>query len=899
MPLTNQRFLRLLREGGWLLLAALGAYFALILIGYDPADPGWSRSVPATVIHNPGGRLGAWIADLWFATFGWSALWWVALFGRGLLGWWRLRQKAIHGEKQNETLSVRGWHWARWITAASFLLWVVSSSALEYLRFHRLAAGLPQGAGGVIGQSVGTFVAERLGFVGGTLLLLALFLVGFSLCWRVSWGEVTEQVGAWAERLWRRWSNGSARPFAADRGSEPRLHWLAVTWATVSGRWKNLQTRLSQRWHQAVAFWLWLRGWGRALWAKARPSVFPAGKTGAGGMGYEGPNRDSPTEPSDLPGAGNPGNPRARENEPELGSVPLQRSPLPTLQSAEDFVPSPGVSKDPEVAFPQVPVGGDASSLSAKPPAALPEVSPATIPVVAEPTRPQRPPAVKAGQAVVAKPGDSILPPLTLLDQPMPQPVAMTPERIATTSQLIEAKLAEFGVRVTVVGAITGPVVTRFEIEPATGVKGAQIVNLAKDLARALSLVSIRVVEIVPGKSCMALEVPNPQRQIVRLCEVLDTEVYRRARSPLTVCLGKDIGGAPVVADLAKMPHLLVAGTTGSGKSVGINAMILSLLFKSDPTTVRLIMIDPKMLELSIYEGIPHLLAPVVTDMRLAAQALNWCVGEMERRYKLMAALGVRNIAGFNSLLEEAAREERYVPNPFSLSPEHPEPLTKMPYLVVVVDELADLMMVAGKKIEELITRLAQKARAAGIHLILATQRPSVDVITGLIKANVPTRIAFQVSSKVDSRTILDQMGAETLLGMGDMLYLAPGMGTPQRVHGAFVADDEVHRVVNYLKAFGPPDYIDAITADETDDEGNGGWDGEGGGDAERDPLFDQAVEIVVRTRRPSISFVQRHLRIGYNRAARLIEAMEQAGLVSPPEPNGNRKVLVPERSEP
>lgn len=466
---------------------------------------------------------------------------------------------------------------------------------------------------------------------------------------------------------------------------------------------------------------------------------------------------------------------------------------------------------------------------------------------------------------------------------------------MAATAQLIESKLAEFGVRVQVVGTIPGPVVTRYEIEPATGVKGAQIVNLAKDLARALSLVSIRVVEIVPGKSCMALEVPNPKRQIVRLSEVLDSRAYREMASPLTLCLGKDIAGQPVVADLAKMPHLLVAGTTGSGKSVGINAMILSLIYKSTPERVRLIMVDPKMLELSIYEGIPHLLAPVVTDMRLAAQALDWCVGEMERRYKLMAALGVRNIAGYNALLERARHDGEYLGNPFSLTPDAPEPLESMPYIVVVVDELADLMMVVGKRIEELIARLAQKARAAGIHLILATQRPSVDVITGLIKANVPTRIAFQVSSKVDSRTILDQMGAETLLGMGDMLYLAPGTGLPRRVHGAFVADDEVHRVVEYLKRLGPPQYIEAVLAEP--EEGEENLEGSDGGE-EDDPLYDQAVEVVLRTRRPSISLVQRHLRIGYNRAARLIEAMERAGLVSPPEHNGNRQVLVPARGE-
>ena len=420
------------------------------------------------------------------------------------------------------------------------------------------------------------------------------------------------------------------------------------------------------------------------------------------------------------------------------------------------------------------------------------------------------------------------------------------------------------------------------------------MVNLAKDLSRALSLVSVRMVETVPGKSCMALELPNPKRQMVRLSEIIGSKVYQDMASPLTVVLGKDIGGHPVVADLAKMPHLLVAGTTGSGKSVGINAMILSLLYKSEPDRVRLIMVDPKMLELSIYEGIPHLLAPVVTDMKHAANALNWCVSEMDKRYKLMSALGVRNLAGFNKAVVEARKAGAPLTNPFSITPDSPEPLDTLPYIVVVVDELADMMMVVGKKVEELIARLAQKARAAGIHLILATQRPSVDVITGLIKANVPTRISFQVSSKIDSRTILDQMGAETLLGMGDMLYLAPGTGLPVRVHGAFVADEEVHKVVDHLKRIGPPDYVEGIlSAAEDDLEGVLGVGGEAG-DEEADPLYDQADEIVVKTRRPSISLVQRHLRIGYNRAARLIEQMERAGLVSAMGSNGNREVIVP-----
>jgi S-DNA-T family DNA segregation ATPase FtsK/SpoIIIE len=439
-------------------------------------------------------------------------------------------------------------------------------------------------------------------------------------------------------------------------------------------------------------------------------------------------------------------------------------------------------------------------------------------------------------------------------------------------------------------------VITRFEVEPAAGVKGSQVVNLAKDLARALSLVSIRVVETIYGKNLMGLELPNPRRQVVKLTEILGSQVYSTNKSPVTMALGKDIAGKPVVADLAKMPHLLVAGTTGSGKSVGINAMILSLLYKSGAEDVRLILIDPKMLEMSVYEGIPHLLCPVVTDMRQAANALNWAVGEMEKRYRLMSKMGVRNLAGYNVKIAEAKKNGTSIPNPFSLTPDAPEPLDTLPMLVIVIDELADLMMVVGKKIEELIARLAQKARAAGIHLILATQRPSVDVITGLIKANIPTRIAFQVSSKIDSRTILDQMGAEALLGQGDMLYLPPGSGVPQRVHGAFVSDEEVHRVVEYLKEKGgEPNYIEGILEGGTTEEGgNASMDATAGSfDGEKDALYDQAVGIVLKHRRASISFVQRHLRIGYNRAARLLESMEQAGLVSAMQSNGNREILA------
>ncbi|CAM3447677.1 DNA translocase FtsK [Polaromonas hydrogenivorans] len=537
---------------------------------------------------------------------------------------------------------------------------------------------------------------------------------------------------------------------------------------------------------------------------------------------------------------------------------------------------------------------------------AAPVAAPSVLSSPAAPSVPSSPapslkttPAASIAPAASALPSlsDSRLPQVSLLDTALLRQESVASETLEMTSRLIEKKLKDFGVEVRVVAAAPGPVITRYEIEPATGVKGSQVVTLAKDLARALSLVSIRVIETIPGKNYMALELPNAKRQMIKLSEILGSQVYNDATSLLTMGLGKDIAGHAVVADLAKMPHCLVAGTTGSGKSVGINAMILSLLFKADPRDVRLLLIDPKMLEMSVYEGIPHLLAPVVTDMRQAAHGLNWCVAEMEKRYKLMSKLGVRNLAGYNTKIDEANASEEFIYNPFSLTPDEPEPLERLPYIVVVIDELADLMMVVGKKIEELIARLAQKARAAGIHLILATQRPSVDVITGLIKANIPTRLSFQVSSKIDSRTILDQMGAEALLGMGDMLYMPSGTGFPIRVHGAFVSDDEVHRVVAYLKQHGTPNYIDGVLEGGTvDGEGGDLTGGDAGG--EKDPMYDQAVEVVLKNRKASISLVQRHLKIGYNRAARLVEDMENAGLVSAMSGSGQREILVPARTE-
>ncbi|HKR39704.1 MAG TPA: DNA translocase FtsK, partial [Paraburkholderia sp.] len=624
--------------------------------------------------------------------------------------------------------------------------------------------------------------------------------------------------------------------------------------------------------------------------ASVSVDAYPASMDGAQAVAYEA------AEALPAPGA------------PATQATPFDATPLPAAQAPTPVATPPWVAETPTQSRPApaeatltptpsqtatpvaTPIAAPYPAIATEPSAASPDFESASEAIEAI----EAPEAVEAPEPVVQRASvrghaptsfafeplsaSSVeLPGIDLLDRASSEIEPVSEQKLAETSQLIEQRLQEFKVPVTVVGASAGPVITRFEVEPALGVRGSQIVGLMKDLSRGLGLTSIRVVETIPGKTCMGLELPNARRQMIRLSEILESAPYHRSQSKLTIAMGKDIVGHPIVTDLAKAPHMLVAGTTGSGKSVAINAMILSLLYKATPQDVRLIMIDPKMLELSVYEGIPHLLAPVVTDMKLAANALNWCVGEMEKRYRLMSAVGVRNLAGFNQKIRDAEAQEKKIGNPFSLTPEAPEPLSPLPMIVVVIDELADLMMVAGKKIEELIARLAQKARAAGIHLILATQRPSVDVITGLIKANIPTRVAFQVSSKIDSRTILDQMGAESLLGQGDMLFLPPGTGYPQRVHGAFVADEEVHAVVEYLKQFGEPEYVEGILEGPASEGAPQDLFGESP-DAEADPLYDEAVAFVVRTRRASISSVQRQLRIGYNRAARLVEQMEAAG---------------------
>jgi S-DNA-T family DNA segregation ATPase FtsK/SpoIIIE len=744
------RIAALLRESWWLLLVGAALYLLLILVTYDPQDPGWSRQATASEVANAGGEVGAWIADILLYLFGLSAWLWLFGFVVGIV--WSYRR--IHAAQDTDRRSVA-------LACIGFLLMLIAGCAFEALRLHSIPAQLPQGPGGAIGALVADASQHAFGFTGATLLLLVVWAVGLSLFTGLSWIALIERIGASLERSW------------------------ALAFEKLDA-WRDRK----------------------------------AGQIAAG---------------------------QREERVEEVKEKLLDHEPIRIELPAIEIRKSERVIKEK-----QKPLFED-----------LP---------------------------------DSELPPLHLLDDPQHDVEVLSAETLEYTSRLIEKKLMDFGIEVKVVAAQPGPVITRYEIEPAVGVKGSQIINLVKDLARALSVVSVRVVETIPGKSCMGLEIPNPKRQVVRLSEILSSQAYAELGSPLTLVLGKDIGGKPIVADLTKMPHLMVAGTTGSGKSVALNAMILSLLYKATPNEVRLILVDPKMLELSIYEGIPHLLAPVVTDMKHAAHALNWCAGEMDRRYRLMSALGVRNLSGFNQKVRDAAKAGEAIPNPFTITPENPEPVQELPLVVVVIDELADLMMVVGKKVEELIARLAQKARAAGIHLILATQRPSVDVITGLIKANIPTRIAFQVSSRVDSRTILDQMGAEQLLGQGDMLYLPPGTGYPQRVHGAFVADQEVHKVVEYLKARAQPQYIDDVLEPAESELDNGGL-GEGGG-SESDPLYDQAVEIVLKSRRASISLVQRHLRIGYNRAARLIEQMERAGLVSQMSSNGNREVIVPSRTE-
>lgn len=828
----QQRLSTILSEARWLVFLVLAAWLTLVLYTWNSSDPAWSYSLEAGTIHNQGGKIGAYVADILLYLFGYSAWLWVVLLVRHLIvGFKRMTLIVMPTVKIQEPLPRVPWE-----LGIGFGLFFVGVMGFEAMQI-RYGDHLPAGAGGQIGQLLSSLLRTYLGSAGAVIMLLVAICVGASWFFSFSWLNVTEKIGGWLEHLYLRLAD--FKTHREDRRAGQ---------ASIAEREESVATKQIQRQQEQQR-----------------------------------------TEPV-LGLAAEP----AQRKEPSLGSLAGTQAATLAEQATTRSYKHP-IFDDPDPEFESAPAAHTAfvapvhtEALETVSEALETEVAPYSQHAIQTQTQVAIAKATKAHQQVG-------LPPLDLLEPAEELGEPISADTLEFTSRLIEKKLGDFGVNVTVMEAQSGPVITRYEIEPATGVKGSQIVNLSKDLARSLSLVDIRVVETIPGKNLMGLELPNPKRQMVRLEEIVGSTNFVDSKSLLTVALGKDIAGHAVVADLARMPHLLVAGTTGSGKSVGINAMILSILYKATPEQARLILIDPKMLEMSVYEDIPHLLAPVVTDMREAANALTWCVNEMERRYKLMSKMGVRNLAGFNTKIKEAKERGENIPNPFSLTPDAPEPLDNLPFIVVVIDELADLMMVAGKKIEELIARLAQKARAAGIHLVLATQRPSVDVITGLIKANIPTRISFQVSSKVDSRTILDQMGAETLLGQGDMLYLPPGTSVPVRVHGAFVDDDEVHRVVNYLKEQGEPDYIDGILEGGAPGETGDGVNAVTGFvDSESDPLYDQAVAVVMETKRASISGVQRQLRVGYNRAARLIEEMEKAGIVSAMGPNGNREILVP-----
>ncbi|WP_232540338.1 DNA translocase FtsK [Azohydromonas aeria] len=876
----------------WLMGGAIFWLLALLaLITHDGADPGFSTSGDGRpLVNNQVGLLGAWGADLGLFLFGWS-VWWLPVIGLRL--WLGTLARLLRGEGGPPP--------RRLAFCAGVVLLMSASCALEWTRLYRWEDGLPGHAGGVLGYLLGPWSLKWLGFAGSGVGWIVALVLGLSLSLRFSWVGLADRIGAAVEgvaQALRQVVEGVADRHAGRQAQRERQR-------------EELAERQGQEPHSIRIDPLHEDEPAAEAPPPRPPRRRPVPKPAA-----------QPVEPVLAPD--DDAAPGAAAADPLVVDVPFtelkprpEPAPAPTVAPAaeppwaEDGDARPGTDPEPFIDL------GDDEEVAAPAPMPAPAAAAPKPAAPAAPVAPMAPmapaapaakaPARTAAPAVVppmprAPVGDTTLPEVDLLDAAPAQRESVSAETLEMTSRLIEKKLKDFGVEVRVVAASPGPVITRYEIEPATGVKGSQIVNLAKDLSRSLSLVSIRVVETIPGRTTMALELPNARRQMIRLTEILDSRAYREAGSLLTIGLGKDIVGAPVVADLAKMPHCLVAGTTGSGKSVGINAMILSLLYKAEADEVRLILIDPKMLEMSVYEGIPHLLCPVVTDMKQAGNALNWCVAEMERRYKLMSKMGVRNLAGYNKKIDEAAEREESIPNPFSLTPEEPEPLERLPFVVVVIDELADLMMVVGKKIEELIARLAQKARAAGIHLVLATQRPSVDVITGLIKANIPTRLSFQVSSKIDSRTILDQMGAEALLGQGDMLYLTPGGGIPVRVHGAFVSDDEVHRVVDYLKQQGEPNYIEGILEGGVlESDGGNGVTSIGASvesDGESDPMYDQAVAIVLQHKRASISLVQRHLRIGYNRAARLLEQMEKSGLVSAMATNGNRDIIVPKREE-
>ncbi|WFE68619.1 DNA translocase FtsK 4TM domain-containing protein [Thiomicrospira sp. R3] len=812
----------------------LAIFLFVVLFSFDPNDPGFQKVGHADYYYNYGGATGAWLSSFLLYLFGVFGFAWP--FGILMAGWVTLKVR-----------SNQDFDWGRFLLSLTGLMLIIlSGSGMASLFLHpdNWLVELPYFSGGVLGYELSVWLVGGFDLLATTLILLILFAVGMSMLIGQSWltiCEVTGRAGWWL--------------IYAVLEKLPTERWRGLS---VKQIWINLNLV------EKIQGWLKNKKAERARIKEHKVKRTQAVETQRSRLVDE-PNLTIP-----------PISPKAVD----LNLAGISRKVKPVK------VDSPVLSEEPVLAQVDAPFDRLQEETSQ--------------PTLAQQGAVAIEPKYRADSASyhVKEPE---LPCLSLLD---PAPVyddAYSEEELQAMSLLLETRLQEFGVTVTVEAVLPGPVVTSFELMPAAGVKVSQISNLSKDLARALAVQAVRVVDVIPGKSCVGIEIPNAQREIVGFSDILSSEAFQNSSAPLTLGLGKDISGKPVVANLAKMPHVLVAGTTGSGKSVGVNSMILSMLYKSTAKDVRLIMVDPKMLELSIYEDIPHLLTPVVTDMSDAANALRWCVFEMDRRYMLMAKMGVRNIGGFNEKVQAAIDKGEPIPDPlyeqaktmsFEMS-DAPPTLEPLPYIVVVIDEFADMIMVVGKKVEELIARLAQKARASGIHLILATQRPSVNVITGLIKANIPTRISFQVSSKIDSRTVLDQMGAEQLLGMGDMLYLPPGSGSPIRVHGAFVSDDEVHRVVDFIKQQGAPQYLEAITRDPDSMMSSGGAAGDPS-DAEQDVIYDEAVEFVVQSGRVSISSVQRRFKIGYNRAARIVEAMEAAGVVSTMQANGNREVLVP-----
>ncbi|QQE87005.1 DNA translocase FtsK [Azotobacter chroococcum] len=947
LPAWQQQLSSRLKEGALIALSALCLYLWMALLTYDPSDPGWSHSSSVAQVQNAAGRAGAWFADILFMALGYFAY----LFPLLLV----IKTAQVFMARHDP------WPWSGWLLSwrlTGLAILIPAGSALAYIHFHS-ATGLPASAGGALGEVLGKLALDALNVQGSTLVFLSLFLFGLTVFADLSWfrvmdltGKITLDLLELVQGALGRWWGALAerrrlvarlreaeRPLKSRAAEEPRGEPFRVVEPHIAEppievhakpvkpavqRRSAAAAEVPARFQRPPESAVPRKPRIEPMTAQSRPRIEP--EIAAPRLHVE-PELASPElriepelvtpQPRVEPELATP-KPQLR-NEPEtvpawsedfdeFDDLPLDfqeheafeaRLPasLPRFDEPKSPVTAPVPAVDPRPRSEPEPVAARPVSEPEQRPA--PVITPLSETLAMEP-RPQPVPvsAFRERPASFVNPAlEGTLPPLSLLDAPEQKSQNYSVESLEMLSRLLEIKLKEFGVEVTVESVHPGPVITRFEIQPAPGVKVSRISNLAKDLARSMAMISVRVVEVIPGRTTVGIEVPNEDRQIVRFSEVLMSTEYEEAKSPVTLALGHDIGGKPVIADLAKMPHLLVAGTTGSGKSVGVNAMILSVLFKSTPEEARLIMIDPKMLELSIYEGIPHLLCPVVTDMKEAANALRWSVAEMERRYKLMAAMGVRNLAGFNRKVKDAEEAGTPLYDPLyrrESMDDEPPLLRPLPTIVVVVDEFADMMMIVGKKVEELIARIAQKARAAGIHLILATQRPSVDVITGLIKANIPTRMAFQVSSKIDSRTILDQGGAEQLLGHGDMLYLPPGTGLPIRVHGAFVSDDEVHRVVEAWKQRGAPDYVEDILAGAEEGGGFEGGGGDGGEGSEEDPLYDEAVRFVTESRRASISAVQRKLKIGYNRAARMIEAMEMAGVVSSMNTNGSREVIAP-----